>query len=85
MHGVLHILAFGVLGSLGILTGSRRYRALAIACSVALGFLIEVFQSRLYPNAIEWGDVRDDTAGVVIFALLTLVALAILKRSLKAG
>jgi hypothetical protein len=80
IHAVLHVLAFGVLGSLAILTSSRRYRSLAIVCCVAHGFLIEVIQARLFPDAIEWGDIRDDTLGVVMFSLLTLAVLAIFRQ-----
>lgn len=80
MHAVLHVLAFGVLGSLAILTISRRYKSLAIVCCVGHGFLIEVIQAHLYPDAIEWGDVRDDTLGIVVFSLLTLVVLAIFRQ-----
>ena len=85
MHAVVHALAFGVLGSLAILTCSRRHRSLAIVCSAALGFLIEVVQARLYPDAIEWNDVRSDTLGVLVFSLLTLLVLAIFRHRWKAG
>jgi VanZ family protein len=84
MHAVLHVLAFGLLGSLAILTTTRRYRSLAIACCVALGFLIEVIQAHLYPDAIEWVDVCSDTSGVIVFSLLTLVVMGIFRHHLKA-
>ena len=80
MHGTMHVLVFGMLGALAILTLSRRYRALGIVCSVSLGVLIEVMQAHLYPDAIEWNDVRDDTLGIVLFSCLTLAVLPLLRQ-----
>jgi len=85
MHSVVHFLAFGVLGALAVLTSSRRHRSLAIAACASLGFLIEVVQARLYPDAIEWNDVRNDTAGVLLFSLLTVAVLAVFRNRLKTG
>ena len=83
-HAILHVLAFGVLGSLAMLTSLRRHRSLVFAGCLALGFLIELAQSHLYPNAIEWRDVRDDTVGVLLFSALTVVMLKLAGRRFQA-
>lgn len=76
MHAVLHIALFGVLGSLAMLSTGRRHRVAAIFACIGLGLVIEIAQSLMYPNGIEWLDVRDDAAGVLVFAGLTIWAFA---------
>ncbi len=67
-----------------MLASSRRLRIAAFTCCVALGFLIEGAQSLVYPNAIEWRDVRDDTVGVFVFSAATLLVMALFSSRLKA-
>jgi hypothetical protein len=80
LHSVFHVLVFGTLGSLAMLTNSRWSKALRFVCCLALGLLIEVAQARVYPDAIEWQDVRDDTIGVVLFSAITLGILSRFSR-----
>ena len=72
MHGAVHVLLFGVLGSLAMLSTARRHRVAAIVACIGLGLAIEITQSFFDRDGIEWYDVRDDAMGVVLFAALTL-------------
>jgi len=67
-----------------MLAGLRWSRTLTFIGCVGLGFLIEVAQSLVYPNAIEWQDVRDDTIGVFFFSVTTLGILSWFGRRFKA-
>jgi len=80
MHGILHVLLFGVLGVLAVLSTARRYRVLIILGCIGLGLAIEIAQSFVYPDAIEWRDVRDDAKGVIVFAALAVLTVDRLLR-----
>ena len=69
-HRFVHMLAFAVTGGLtGLVSRSCARPALLIA----LGFALEIAQHLFYGGPFEWGDVRDDTAGVVTGLALVAV------------
>lgn len=68
-----------------MLTCLRWSRTVRFVCCLALGLVIEIVQARVYPDAIEWQDVRDDTIGVIFFSAMTLGILSWLGRRFKAG
>ena len=74
LHQVVHVLAFGLLGSLVILATSRRFRLWGVVACAALGLLIEYVQSYLYGAPLEWRDVWEDAVGVVVFSWIAVIA-----------
>ncbi len=70
-HRIAHVISFGtaalMLLALGTDGKSESMGALAVLC---LAVVIETGQHLLYKNSFEWWDVRDDTIGILIAALL---------------
>lgn len=70
-HRVAHVLAFGGAALIWIALGTNgrgEFRGALIV--LATGLLIETAQHLIYKGPIEWWDVRDDTIGILIAALI---------------
>jgi len=80
LHSALHMLAFGGLAVLAILTSSRWRGIPAIVCCWSLGLALELAQHRLYGHLVEWRDVRDNSIGIALFWALALAGLAASRR-----
>jgi hypothetical protein len=76
LHRELHWLAFGGTAVLLLLLSQTRRRQIgSLLATLLLGLTLEYLQHLIYRNAIEWRDVRDDSAAVG--AAFTLYCLAI--------
>ena len=74
MHRVSHIAAFGVI-FLILASGVKRF---SIAATLALlligiGAALELLQTAVYGNALEYWDIRDDAVGVLLGVLLGML------------
>jgi hypothetical protein len=73
LHAVVHVIAFAVLGVLGAgALPSNISRLLFGVCLLAVGTLIEIGQSLLYHNYLEFKDVLADAAGIALALMLTM-------------
>lgn len=70
-HRVAHVFSFGAAALMLLALGTDgKSESLAAAGVLCLAIAIETSQHLLYKNPLEWGDVRDDTIGILIAALL---------------
>jgi VanZ family protein len=84
-HPVWHVLVFGVAGlMLFSLSRNAKESWIAALWVFCLAVAIEISQHLLYRNVFEWWDVRDDTIGLVLAAMLirwTRISSLLLKAS----
>ena len=70
-HRVFHVLSFGAAALMLLALGTDAKRESIAGLSVlCLAVAIETSQFLLYKNPFEWWDVRDDTIGILIAAVL---------------
>jgi hypothetical protein len=72
LHPIAHFLGFGALALLATVGfGSPgRFSYWPAIATVLLGFSIEFLQHAQSRMPIEWNDVRDDAAGILVFTAL---------------
>jgi hypothetical protein len=86
-HRMLHMIGFGSTALLLLMFGSaQRIHVIAIAVALtAFGFFIEAAQLRIYHlHYLEWGDIRDDTLGVLCAVVIFQMWRRYLTRHLEA-
>jgi hypothetical protein len=71
-HRLYHLLSFGSTAYLlTLIARTTRERLYALLFVIALGAAIEFSQHAIFGNSIEWWDIRDDTLGVLLAAVLS--------------
>jgi len=71
LHPWYHLALFGFLGFLAMRSSQKASVRIALLIAAALlGLSIESIEALRYANHLEWYDVRTDTLGVAIGALL---------------
>lgn len=73
LHRPFHFVAFTVTAVL-----MHKRAAIAFPATILFGVALELAQSLLYHNPVEWWDIRDDALGALVGVMLSA---AIVKRS----
>jgi hypothetical protein len=70
-HAAYHLALFATLGLLAMRSSTNPLkRSVFLAAAVLLGMGIEYTEAARFQSVIEWNDVRTDTAGVALGAVL---------------
>lgn len=71
LHGIEHAAAFGILALIVLpLCRNRRQKLVVTLAMLCFAVGLELGQHRIYGQALEWWDVWDDGAGVLVVLLL---------------